>query len=100
MQPLRWGIWDLPDVRKMRTDLSCPIRRLAYGPTGTYCKPHGGHAGIACAILFAHGSGSSRLSPRNTYIAGELRKAGMGPMLPGGDPAIRPLVFMAAPRAA
>ena len=25
-------------------------------------------------VLFAHGSGSSRLSPRNNYVAGELRK--------------------------
>lgn len=32
-------------------------------------------------ILFAHGSGSSRLSPRNNYVAGELRKAGMGTLL-------------------
>lgn len=31
--------------------------------------------------LFAHGSGSSRLSPRNNYVAGELRKAGMGTLL-------------------
>ena len=32
-------------------------------------------------VLFAHGSGSSRLSPRNNYVAGELRKAGMGTLL-------------------
>jgi putative phosphoribosyl transferase len=32
-------------------------------------------------ILFAHGSGSSRLSPRNNYIAGELRKARLGTLL-------------------
>lgn len=32
-------------------------------------------------ILFAHGSGSSRLSPRNNYVADELRKAGMGTLL-------------------
>lgn len=25
-------------------------------------------------VLFAHGSGSSRLSPRNRYVAGELNK--------------------------
>lgn len=32
-------------------------------------------------ILFAHGSGSGRLSPRNNYVAGELRKAGLGTLL-------------------
>ncbi len=32
-------------------------------------------------VLFAHGSGSSRLSPRNNYVAGELRKAGFGTLL-------------------
>ena len=32
-------------------------------------------------ILFAHGSGSSRLSPRNNYVAGELRNAHMGTLL-------------------
>jgi len=32
-------------------------------------------------VLFAHGSGSSRLSPRNNYVAGELRKAQMGTLL-------------------
>ena len=32
-------------------------------------------------VLFAHGSGSSRHSPRNNYVAGELRKAGLGTLL-------------------
>jgi putative phosphoribosyl transferase len=32
-------------------------------------------------ILFAHGSGSSRLSPRNNYVARILRNAGMGTLL-------------------
>ncbi|OGB22304.1 MAG: hydrolase [Burkholderiales bacterium RIFCSPLOWO2_02_FULL_57_36] len=32
-------------------------------------------------VLFAHGSGSSRLSPRNNYVAGELREAHMGTLL-------------------
>lgn len=33
------------------------------------------------AVLFAHGSGSSRLSPRNNYVAGILRAAGIGTLL-------------------
>jgi pimeloyl-ACP methyl ester carboxylesterase len=32
-------------------------------------------------VLFAHGSGSSRHSPRNRYVAGELREAGLGSVL-------------------
>jgi putative phosphoribosyl transferase len=32
-------------------------------------------------VLFAHGSGSSRLSPRNRYVAGELQNAGMATVL-------------------
>jgi len=32
-------------------------------------------------VLFAHGSGSSRFSPRNTFVAAELRRAGMMTLL-------------------
>jgi pimeloyl-ACP methyl ester carboxylesterase len=32
-------------------------------------------------VLFAHGSGSSRHSPRNTYVARVLRDAGLGTLL-------------------
>ncbi len=32
-------------------------------------------------VMFAHGSGSSRLSPRNSYVASALRKAGLGTLL-------------------
>lgn len=32
-------------------------------------------------VLFAHGSGSSRLSPRNTYVAGVLQRRGIGTLL-------------------
>ena len=32
-------------------------------------------------VLFAHGSGSSRHSPRNNYVAGVLRHAGVGTLL-------------------
>lgn len=45
-------------------------------------------------VLFAHGSGSGRLSPRNNYVAGELRKAGLGTLLmdlltPSEEPSTR-----------
>lgn len=32
-------------------------------------------------VLFAHGSGSSRRSPRNKFVAQQLRKAGLGTVL-------------------
>lgn len=32
-------------------------------------------------VLFAHGSGSSRFSPRNTYVASVLQQAGIGTLL-------------------
>ncbi len=37
--------------------------------------------GAAALVIFAHGSGSSRLSPRNRSVAGVLLKAGMGTLL-------------------
>lgn len=35
----------------------------------------------SAVVLFAHGSGSSRFSPRNGYVATELRRAGMASLL-------------------
>jgi pimeloyl-ACP methyl ester carboxylesterase len=32
-------------------------------------------------VLFAHGSGSGRFSPRNRYVAAELQRAGLGTVL-------------------
>jgi pimeloyl-ACP methyl ester carboxylesterase len=32
-------------------------------------------------VIFAHGSGSGRHSPRNRYVAGELQRAGLGTVL-------------------
>jgi pimeloyl-ACP methyl ester carboxylesterase len=32
-------------------------------------------------VVFAHGSGSSRLSPRNRFVAGRLRGSGLGTLL-------------------
>ncbi|MGA9032894.1 MAG: hypothetical protein WB402_10290, partial [Sulfuricaulis sp.] len=32
-------------------------------------------------VLFAHGSGSGRLSPRNNYVAGVLRESGVATLL-------------------
>src|SRR5512141_2373169 len=38
-------------------------------------------AGARGVVLFAHGSGSSRHSPRNKYVAGVIREAGVGTLL-------------------
>jgi predicted phosphoribosyltransferase/dienelactone hydrolase len=38
-------------------------------------------AGAAGMVVFAHGSGSSRLSPRNRAVAAGLRRAGLGTLL-------------------
>jgi len=35
----------------------------------------------AGVVIFAHGSGSSRYSPRNSYVAGVLRASGVGTLL-------------------
>jgi dienelactone hydrolase len=54
--------------------------RIALGKVtldGTLVLPAGGK-GI---VVFAHGSGSSRLSPRNLFVAGTLQKAGFGTLL-------------------
>ena len=37
--------------------------------------------GAAAAVVFAHGSGSGRLSPRNQYVARVLQEAGLGTLL-------------------
>lgn len=37
--------------------------------------------GTSSIVLFAHGSGSSRFSPRNNYVASILQQAGIGTLL-------------------
>src|SRR5690242_599863 len=44
---------------------------------GTLALPDGAQG----LVLFAHGSGSSRHSPRNQYVARALRRAGLGTLL-------------------
>ena len=52
-----------------------PMGRLALPGTLAWpCHPSG-------IVLFAHGSGSSRLSPRNAAVAGQLREAGLATLL-------------------
>ena len=44
---------------------------------GTFSIPVGARG----VVIFAHGSGSSRFSPRNTFVASELRKATLATLL-------------------
>jgi len=44
---------------------------------GVYCEPTADNA----VIVFAHGSGSSRQSPRNRFVADQLAEAGFGTLL-------------------
>jgi len=44
---------------------------------GTLAVPEGAQG----LVIFAHGSGSSRHSPRNRYVAYSLRRAGLGTLL-------------------
>ena len=48
-----------------------------FGLPGTLVYPAGGQG----LVLFAHGSGSSRLSPRNRLVAERLQRSGLGTLL-------------------
>jgi dienelactone hydrolase len=57
----------------------CPVTIPAGNVSlnGDLCLPDGADG----LVVFAHGSGSSRLSPRNQRIAAALRRAGLGTLL-------------------
>jgi dienelactone hydrolase len=57
------------------TPVVVPVDDLAL--EGTLTVPDRAHG----VVLFAHGSGSSRHSPRNQFVAGELHRAGLGTLL-------------------
>ena len=67
----------------MATGVSDNIERqthIAIGPSmlgGTLTIPTDAHG----VVLFAHGSGSSRFSPRNRYVAGVLQQSGLATLL-------------------
>ncbi len=57
------------------TEITIPLRGVSLG--GELALP----AKATGLVLFAHGSGSSRHSPRNQFVARVLRQAGMGTLL-------------------
>jgi hypothetical protein len=63
-----------PEVRFVR-DVLIPSGKVQLG--GELNVP----AGASGVVLFAHGSGSSRHSPRNKYVARTLQDAGVGTLL-------------------
>ncbi len=67
------------EVRRLLDEAASGVRIPAGGVevAGDLIVPPGAH-GI---VVFAHGSGSSRHSPRNRYVAEVLRAAGMGTLL-------------------
>jgi putative phosphoribosyl transferase len=77
------GLW-YDDFRELSDD---DVRRLLSLPTeqevdtagaaGNLVVPEGARG----LVLFAHGSGSSRFSPRNRYVAGVLQDAGLATLL-------------------
>lgn len=59
----------------MKKELQIPVDRVTLkGDVGLPDNPKG-------FIIFSHGSGSSRLSPRNKFVAGALKKSGFGTLL-------------------
>jgi putative phosphoribosyl transferase len=53
------------------------VRILPLGLAGSLCMPRSAHG----LVVFAHGSGSSRLSPRNVAVAEALNGRGMATLL-------------------
>lgn len=70
---------DLPDSPKKQQEAVEEVK-VSAGPVtleGMLGLPEGAQ-GI---VVFAHGSGSSRFSPRNQFVAQALREAGLGTLL-------------------
>lgn len=64
---------DRPDTPTRTVDVSMP----PVGLPGSLCLPPAPRA----VVVFAHGSGSSRLSPRNVYVAEALNRRGIATLL-------------------
>ena len=82
MRPQRSWSFNAAD----RKDLGNEIDRVSQ--LSVTLPPHDGEGllGLPAApargiVLFAHGSGSSRLSPRNTFVAEALQRAGLATLL-------------------
>lgn len=63
--------------RSVRPSTHDDVRIPPLGLPGSLLIP----ANATGVVVFAHGSGSSRFSPRNQYVAKALREAGLGTLL-------------------
>ena len=61
--------------QKSKSDLEIPIGSITL--KGRFCLPDNAKG----LVLFSHGSGSSRKSPRNNFVAEVLQKKGLGTLL-------------------
>jgi putative phosphoribosyl transferase len=61
------------DLQEAEVEIPAGAHRLR----GTLSRPAGSNA----VVVFAHGSGSGRFSPRNQFVAGSLQAAGIGTLL-------------------
>lgn len=66
-----------PGMKTERTEREVKIPTSGRQLSGTLGLP-GGASGL---VLFAHGSGSGRFSPRNQFVAEALQSAGLGTLL-------------------
>lgn len=64
-------------IGSARQSAASAVRIPPLGLEGTLALP----AGARAVVAFAHGSGSSRLSPRNQRVAAALGKRGLGTLL-------------------
>jgi dienelactone hydrolase len=63
-------------------NVSDPIEELAIPGSPPLAAVRGIPAHARGLVIFAHGSGSGRHSPRNNYVAARLRAAGLASLLP------------------
>src|SRR5205823_8538979 len=73
----------LGDARPLAVMAATPLDRLVRVPAGT-AELEGNlriHGSARAIVVFAHGSGSSRHSPRNRFVADHLASAGLGTLL-------------------
>ncbi|MEM5383195.1 alpha/beta hydrolase [Paraburkholderia phymatum] len=63
------------ESRQPVQEVTIPVKDVSL--MGTLTRPQNARA----LVLFAHGSGSSRFSPRNRYVAAELNRAGIETLL-------------------
>lgn len=69
------GVPDADDAPDCDIDVSIPVGALTLEGHLHLPEP------VAGVVVFAHGSGSSRHSPRNRFVASVLQRAGLGTLL-------------------